>query len=147
MRLGCSWCTRSNQKYLRLCNMSPRGAVTFLCVAVNSHVVILRKMPYPHKKAHEVDTPTKNCIIGFYLATGNATAAASQENIPPHTAQYIIQRYKQTGSASNRHRSGRPSTLTDYDKCEIVRTARKNWRMPLGQIANQVSAHVSISTV
>lgn len=105
------------------------------------------QMPYSHRKGHEVDTPTKNRIIGFYLATGNATAAASNENIPPRTAQYIIQRYKETGSASNRHRTGRPSILTNYDKREIIRTARKNRRMPLGQITNQISANVSTTTI
>jgi transposase len=104
-------------------------------------------MARPHKKGHEIDTPTKNRLIGFYLATGNAAAAASKENIPPRTAQYIIKRYRQTGSASNKHRSGRPSILTEYDQREIIRTARKNRRMPLTELTNEISAKVSVTTI
>jgi len=104
-------------------------------------------MAISHTKRHELNTPTKNRIIGFYLATGNAAAAARSENLPPRTAQNLVQRYKQTGSVSNKPRPGRPSILTDYDKRQIVRTARKNRRMPFSELSNQIAVKVSVSTI
>jgi transposase len=104
-------------------------------------------MAIPHTKSHELNTPTKNRIIGFYLATGNAAAAARSENIPPCTAQNLVQHYKQTGSVSNKPWPGQPSILTDYDKCQIVQTARKNQRMPFSELTNQIAVKVSVSTI
>src|SRR6266478_3732256 len=104
-------------------------------------------MSAPTHKRHEVDTPTKNRLIGFYKATRNAAAAGRSENIPPRTAQAIVKQYVQTGSVSNNHRTGRPSKLTERDHREIVRTARNNCRMPLNQITNQISTKVSVSTI
>jgi len=104
-------------------------------------------MSAPTHKRHEVDTPTKNRLIGFYKATRNAAAAGRSENIPPRTAQAIVKQYVQTGSVSNNHRTGRPSKLTERDHREIVRTARNNRRMPLNQITNQISTKVSVSTI
>lgn len=104
-------------------------------------------MPVPSPKRREVDTPTKNRLIGYYLATENAAAAARNENIPPRTAQFIVKRFKETGSVSNKPRTGRPNKLTDHDEREIIRTARKNRHMPLTEVTNQISAHTSVSTI
>ncbi|PPQ87403.1 hypothetical protein CVT26_015507 [Gymnopilus dilepis] len=104
-------------------------------------------MYIPKTTRRQLDTPTKNRIIGFWKATGNAAAAARSENVRPRTAQRIIQVYQKTGSTSNKPRPGRPSKLTDRDKREIVRAVRKNRRAPLTDITNQISANVSVSTV
>ena len=104
-------------------------------------------MPRAKTSRHELDTPTKNHIIGYYLATGNATAAGHNENIPPWTAQHLIQRFKETGSTANKPRTGRPSKLTDYDKRQVIRTARKNRRMPLTELTNHIATKVSVSTI
>ncbi|PPR03974.1 hypothetical protein CVT26_001081 [Gymnopilus dilepis] len=95
----------------------------------------------------QLDSPTKNRIVGFWKATGNAAAAARSENVRTRTAQRIIERWQKTGSTSNKPRPGRPSKLTDRDKREIVRAVRKNRRAPLTDITNQISADVSVSTV
>jgi hypothetical protein len=63
-------------------------------------------MPRAKTSQHELDTPTKNCIIGYYFATGNATAAGHNENVPPQTAQHLIQCFKETGSTANKPHTG-----------------------------------------
>ena len=98
-------------------------------------------------KRHEVDTPTKNRIVGRALETGNAAQAGRDENVNPRTAQRIVKRYQQTGSTSNKPRPGHPQKLNDYDKRQILRTALKQRRAPFQVVTNQISAHVSISTI
>jgi hypothetical protein len=43
---------------------------------------------------HELDTPTKNRIVGYYLATGNASEAACKENVNPWAGQRVVKRFK-----------------------------------------------------
>ncbi|PPR07123.1 hypothetical protein CVT26_012771 [Gymnopilus dilepis] len=95
----------------------------------------------------ELDTPTKNRIIGYWRATGNAAEAGRKENVKPRVAQYVVQHYKERGTTANKPRTGRPSKLTEYDKREIVRVARKNRRMPLAEITNNIATKVSVATV
>jgi len=95
----------------------------------------------------QVDTPTKNRIIGFANATGNAAEAGRKENVNPRTAQRIFKQFKETGSTARKRGSGHPSKLTNRDRREIVRNARKNRRMAFGEIRNQVTANISTSTV
>jgi len=104
-------------------------------------------MTRPETKQHEVDTPTKNQIVGCALETGNAAQAGHDENVNPHTAQCIVERYKKMGSTSNKPCLGRPQKLNDYDRCQILRTTLKQRRVPFQVITNQISAHVSVSTV
>jgi transposase len=104
-------------------------------------------MPRGETSRHELDTPTKNRIVGYYLATGNAAAAGRNENVPPRTAQNLIQRFKEMGSTANKLRTGRPSKLTEYDKRQIIRTARKNRRMPLTELTNQIATKVSVGSI
>ncbi|PPQ72084.1 hypothetical protein CVT25_013905 [Psilocybe cyanescens] len=94
-----------------------------------------------------LDTPTKNRIVGYAQATGNAAEAGWKENVPPRTAQRICTRFKETGSTARKKGSGPPTKLTEYDRREIVRTARKKRQLALGQIRNEVTADISISTV
>ena len=94
-----------------------------------------------------LDTPTKNRIVGYAQATGNAAEAGRKENVNPRTAQRICKHFAETGSTARKKGSGPPTKVTDYDKREIVRTARKNRRMALGQLRNQVAADISTSTV
>lgn len=138
--------TRSNQKWWRWWNVIVT-AVSFYPMYTTCTSSSFAQMSLPDTSRHELDTPTKNRLVGYYLATGNAAAAARNQNIPPRTAQRVIHHFKQTGSTSNKPRTGRPSKLTDYDKRQIVRTARKNRRMPLTQITNQIAASISVSSV
>ena len=65
-------------------------------------------MTLPDTKRHEIDTLTKNRIVGCALKTGNAAQAGRDENVNPHTAQCIIKRYQKIGSTSNKPRPGCP---------------------------------------
>ena len=104
-------------------------------------------MTLPNTKRHEIDTLTKNCIVGRTLETGNAAQAGHDENVNPCTAQHIIKRYQKIGSTSNKPRPGCPQKLNHYDKHQILRTALKQCRAPFQVITNQISTHVSVSTI
>ena len=95
----------------------------------------------------EVDTPTKNRIIGYTKATGNAAEAGRKENVPERTAQCIVACYRQQGTTSNKPRPGRPRKCTPRDTREIERTARKKRRTTFKEIANEITAEISESTV
>jgi len=100
------------------------------------------------KKTHpEVDTPTKNRIIGYAKATGNAAEAGRKENVPERTAQRIVARYRQQGTTANKPRPGRPRKCTPRDIREIERIARKKRRAPFKEIANEITVDISESTV
>ena len=77
-------------------------------------------MTLPDTKRHEIDTPTKNRIIGRALETGNAAQARRDENVNPRTAQRIVKRYQKIGSTSNKPHPGRPQKLNHYDKHQIL---------------------------
>ena len=87
-------------------------------------------MTLPDTKRHEIDTPTKNRIIGHALETGNAAQAGRDENVNPRTAQRIVKRYQKIGSTSNKPRPRRPQKLNHYDKHHILQTALKQRRAP-----------------
>ena len=57
-------------------------------------------MPKNNPSQPQVDTPTKNRIVGYANATGNAAEAGQKENIDPWTAQCICKHFKQTGSTA-----------------------------------------------
>ena len=104
-------------------------------------------MPASDSPHHILDTPTKNRLVGYYLATGNAAEAARRENVKIRTAQRVIKQYKETGSVSRKPRPGRPKKLTPYDERHIVRLARQNRRMPFREITNILPTRISESTV
>ena len=104
-------------------------------------------MPESNTSVLQVDTPTKNRIVGYANATGNAAEAGRKENVNPRTAQRICKRFKQTGSTSRKRGSGRPTKLNDRDRRAIVRTARKNRRMGLRELRNQTTAEISTTTI
>ena len=95
----------------------------------------------------QVDTPTKNRIVGYANATGNAAEAGRKENINPRTAQRICKLFKQTGSTARKRGSGRPTKLTDRDRRAIVRNARKNRRISFRELRNQATADISTTTI
>ena len=104
-------------------------------------------MPESKPSQPQVDTPTKNQIVGYANATGNAAEAGRKENIDPRTAQRIYKRFKETGSTARKQGSGHPTKLNNLDRREIVRNARKNYRMAFGELRNQATADISTTTV
>ena len=89
------------------------------------------KNNFPGHSHSQLDTPTKNRIVGYASAMGNAAEAGRKENVDPRTAQRICKRFKETHSTARKQGSGRPTKLTDQDQHEIVRSARKNRRITL----------------
>ena len=49
-----------------------------------------------------LDTPTKNRIVGYAQATGNAAEAGQKENVNPRTAQCICKNFAATGSTARK---------------------------------------------
>ena len=105
------------------------------------------KNNFPGHSHSQLDTPTKNRIVGYASATGNAAEAGHKENVDPRTAQRICKCFKETHSTARKQGSGRPTKLTDQDQREIVRNARKNRRITLRELRNQATANISTSTV
>ena len=68
----------------------------------------------------QLDTPTKNQIVGYASATGNAAKAGHKENVDPRTAQHICKHFKETHSTARKQGSGCSTKLTDQDQHEIV---------------------------
>ncbi|CAA7265007.1 unnamed protein product [Cyclocybe aegerita] len=104
-------------------------------------------MPPPKTSRREIDDATRNRIVGYALATGNAAAAGRNENVNKRTAQLIYNRYLQTGNTSDEPRSGRPAKLNEYDKRQMIREACKHRRTLLTQITNRLATEVSVLTV
>jgi transposase len=104
-------------------------------------------MAYGESSHQGLDTPTKNCIVGYALAMGNTAAARHNENVNPHTVQHVIKKFLSTSSTANKPHPGHPRKLNDYDKCQIIRVSHKQHWTPLGQITNQIAANVSTSSV
>jgi transposase len=101
----------------------------------------------PGRSQSQLDTPTKNRIVGYANATGNAAEAGRKENVDPRTAQRLCKRFKETNSTARKRGSGRPTKLNDLDRREIVRKARKNRRITFEELRNQATADISTSTV
>jgi hypothetical protein len=72
-------------------------------------------MPKKNPSQPHVDTPTKNQIVGYANATGNAAEPGCKENVNPQTAQCICKLVKETGSTARKRGSGCLMKLTDQD--------------------------------
>jgi hypothetical protein len=77
-------------------------------------------MTEPAATRHELDTPTKNWIVGYYLATGNVSEAARKENVNPWEGQHIVKWFKEMGTTANKPRPGHPKLLSDAGEHAIV---------------------------
>jgi len=95
----------------------------------------------------QVPTSKKNQIIGFLEAEKNFAKASRKYDVHEDTIRKFWNKYKITGSAENRPRTGRPPKLTPADKRHLIRTARKQRRTPLGEIGNQLGLDVSETTI
>jgi len=104
-------------------------------------------MAPPEASRHELDTPTKNRIIGRFLESGNAADAGRKENVNLRAAQRVVKRFKETNSTANKPRPGRPKVLNAYDHHQLVRNACKNRRLPLRELKYTIAADVSERTI
>lgn len=104
-------------------------------------------MKNPKTTRRQIPSHTKNQIIGF-LEGGKSVAEAHRAyDVSESTIRSIWNKYKITGSAENRQRSGRPPVLTAADKRHMFRTARKQRRTPFAEVGNQLGLQASESTI
>ncbi|KAF5339058.1 hypothetical protein D9757_015520 [Collybiopsis confluens] len=92
-------------------------------------------------------SPKKNQLIGAIQAGKNVVEAAELTQIPYTTAKKIWAKYQQTGTTSNRARSGRPAKLDERTTRKLVREARNNRRKPFREIGNSVEPRLGATTV
>ena len=78
----------------------------------------------PRNSQH--DSPTKNRFIGAVQAGQTISQAAHENSIAQQAGSDLWQKYQETGSTTNRHRSGRPKKLTSRTVSEVVRDSKKN---------------------
>lgn len=104
-------------------------------------------MQAKHTTRHQHPSATKDQFIGAVTAGENIVQAARRYSLPDSTARDIIKKFQQTGSTENLPRSGRPQKLTDADKRQLIRTARKERRTPLAEIGNELGFDVSDTTI
>jgi len=135
--------TISDVTYIIITWSQSQHTLFFSLISISTTMLMTRT----EIKWHEVDTLTKNRIVGHALKTGNAAQAGCDENVNPHTAQCILKQYKKMGFTSNKPCLGHPQKLNDYNRCQILWTALKQCWAPFQVITNQISAHVSVSTV
>ena len=95
----------------------------------------------------QLNTPTKNWIVGYASAMGNAAKARRKENVDPWAAQHICKCFKETHSTVKKQGSGCPTKLNDQDQCEIIWNAQKNCQITLRELRNQATANILTSTV
>jgi len=86
-------------------------------------------------------------FAGALMAGQKNSEAAAAHGIPPSTAYDLANKFKDTGSVENLPRSGRPPTLSDQDKRQIIRTAKKQRRTAFADISNQLDLNVSKATI
>ena len=96
---------------------------------------------------HLLDTPRKNHLIGSIQTLGKVRPAARQHGIPESTARNIWNKFKKTGTVSNRPRTGRPRVTTAHEDRIIQREALKTRRAPFREIGNRITNRISERTV
>ena len=77
-------------------------------------------MPKPKTTRRQHSSATKNLFVGAVLGGQDVAEAAHQFGLKGSTARSILKKYNTTGTTENQPRSGRPTKLTDVDKCHII---------------------------
>lgn len=101
----------------------------------------------PESTRCQLDSPLKNRIIGAKL-TGKKTAEVARLfELPYSTTRDVWNRFCSRGTTHNAPRSGRPKIATPRLSRRIIREVRKNRRLPLYEIAKQVSPRLATRTI
>ncbi|CAK5277234.1 unnamed protein product [Mycena citricolor] len=102
----------------------------------------------PKSKSHPYHSDEKrNQFVGAMIADSQLAKHSRTFNIPFHTARKIWKKYRETGSVSDRPKSGRPKKVTPEMESEMVETARENRRLPFCDIGNMTDPPVGATTV
>lgn len=87
----------------------------------------------------EVSIDEKNLIIQEHKKGKSYRAISKFFNKPFATVQYIIKKFKTTGSVENKPRSGRPKKLSRRDVSLILREVDKNPRISAPKLAESIA--------
>ena len=94
----------------------------------------------------ELDSPTKNQIIGALIAGITVAQAARLFGVPDSTIRSLKNKYEETGSTHNLPRSGRPMKLSPRARRHMLIFALKNDCLPWRDVAKLWSPKVSRTT-
>lgn len=95
----------------------------------------------------QLDSPRKNRLVGAWEVHKNIRRVCRDHKIPYETGRGIIRKYRETGSTTNKQRSGRPPIFSAPEKVQIVEMAVENCRKPFRDIGNEITPSASESTV
>ena len=98
-------------------------------------------------KSRELNIGERHAIIAIYQRGVKLAEIARQMGIGDTTVQYVIKRYKASGSLNSAQRSGRPKLLDDRDSRRLIRIVKKDREAILNHIHEKFSAEVSKWTV
>ena len=85
------------------------------------------------------ETSLHDCsmVIAFHNEGYSYRDIEKSTGVSKSTANYIVNRYEETQSVNDRHRSGRPSNSTPRDDRNLVNLVKKNRRAPSHQLASE----------
>jgi transposase len=124
-----------------------RRRIRLLIVFFNDNATLIHTMPSTKTSRRQHSPATKNLFVGAVLGGQDVAQAARHFGLKDSTARSILKKYHETGTTENQTRSGRPPKLTEADKRQIVRTARKERRTPFSKIGNQLGLNVTDTTI
>lgn len=95
----------------------------------------------------QYDTPTKNQVIGARLSGAKISEIAQMFGMPWSSVNDIWKRYLRSGTTYNALRCGRPLKASPRMCRRIVRTVKKDRRLPLPEVAKLLSPKLSARTI
>ena len=98
--------------------------------------------PHVHRSNRD-----KAMLVGAVQSGKTIPEAAKLFHFPRTTAYEIYNRFKKTGSVSDRPPAGRPPKLNDRAQRHLVRLSRQNRRKPLADVGNMLILRVPKTTV
>ncbi len=104
-------------------------------------------MPLLKTSCHQHSSATKNLFVSAVFGGQDIAKAACQFGLKDSTTHSILKKFSTTGTTENQPRSGRPTKLTDVNKCHIIREARKNCQTPFLEIGNQLGLKTNEITI
>jgi transposase len=94
-------------------------------------------------RGNELSKAQRERVIGAYLSGIKQNVISAQLNIPTSTIYDTIKRYKETGFATPKKRSGRPKELSQRDTRTLQRIVRTNRFSPLSDIRNELNSNLN----
>jgi len=98
-------------------------------------------------KTRELGSAEPNQIIGMFRANVKKLAIAKEMGVGESTNSYVITKYLKSGCVNSAPRTGRPSKFSERDARRLVQTTRKNRKITLKEIHEQLDIDISKRTI